>query len=103
MMIMSAQAVPYLTPEQYLEIERAAETRSEYLAGSVLRDGWFSQNHAQIVMTTGFCSTRNFGQGNALPFGRSPTFRPSAQSDHVSGCIRRMRPYQVLKAGKIPW
>jgi hypothetical protein len=32
---MSAQAPPYLTVEQYLEAELAAETRSEYLAGAV--------------------------------------------------------------------
>ncbi len=31
----STQAIPFLTPEQYLEIERAAKTRSEYLAGSM--------------------------------------------------------------------
>lgn len=30
---MSAQSRPYLTPEQYLEIERAAEFRSEYYKG----------------------------------------------------------------------
>jgi Uma2 family endonuclease len=50
---MSTQAVPYLTPEQYLEIERAAETRSEYLAGSMYAMSGASRNHSDIVVATG--------------------------------------------------
>lgn len=32
---MSSQAVHHLTPEQYLEIERTAEYKSEYLDGQM--------------------------------------------------------------------
>jgi Uma2 family endonuclease len=32
---MSTQAKPYITPEQYLEIERAAEFKSEYFQGEM--------------------------------------------------------------------
>lgn len=46
---MSTQAIPHLTPEQYLEIERAAETRSEYLAGEMYSMAGASRNHGRIV------------------------------------------------------
>ena len=49
---MSTQAMPFLTPEQYLEIERAAEIRSEYLAGSVYAMSGSSFDHASVVMAT---------------------------------------------------
>jgi Uma2 family endonuclease len=47
---MSTQAVTYLTPEQYLEIELAADFRSEYLAGAMYALAGASYNHANIVM-----------------------------------------------------
>lgn len=46
---MSTQAVPYLTLEQYLEIERAADFRSEYLAGAMYAMAGASVNHGRIV------------------------------------------------------
>lgn len=46
---MSTQAVPYLTPEKYLEIERAADFRSEYLAGAMYAMAGASRNHGRIV------------------------------------------------------
>jgi Uma2 family endonuclease len=49
MRVMSTQSVPFLTPEQYLEIERAAETRSEYLAGSMYAMSGSSFDHAYLV------------------------------------------------------
>jgi Uma2 family endonuclease len=49
---MSTQAVTFLTPEQYLEIERAAETRSEYLAGVMYDMSGSTFSHANIVMAT---------------------------------------------------
>jgi Uma2 family endonuclease len=51
---MSTQAAPFLTPEQYLEIERAAEFRSEYLGGAMYAMAGSSQNHAHLVMATSF-------------------------------------------------
>jgi Uma2 family endonuclease len=52
MRVMSTQSLPFLTPEQYLEIERAAETRSEYLAGSMYAMSGSSFDHAHIVLAT---------------------------------------------------
>jgi Uma2 family endonuclease len=49
---MSTQSLPYLTPEQYLEIERSAETRSEYLAGSMYAMAGASRNHGRLVEAT---------------------------------------------------
>ena len=45
---MSTRALPFLTPEQYLEIERAAEVRSEYIAGEIFAMSGGSLNHARI-------------------------------------------------------
>lgn len=50
---MSTQPLPCLTPEQYLEIERAAETRSEYLGGTMYGMAGASRNHSHIVMAAG--------------------------------------------------
>ena len=50
---MPTQAVPFLTPEQYLEIERAAQTRSEYLAGQMYAMAGASRNHGRIVTAVG--------------------------------------------------
>jgi Uma2 family endonuclease len=49
---MSTQLTPYLTPEQYLEIERRAEFRSEYIGGQLFAMAGGSPNHARIVRNT---------------------------------------------------
>src|ERR1022692_3628537 len=49
---MSTQQVPYLTPEQYLEIERKAEFRSEYLHGQMFAMAGGTRNHSWIVSNT---------------------------------------------------
>src|SRR6202165_5139636 len=46
---MSAQAQPRLTPEQYLQAERAAETRSEYYNSHVYAMSGGSYQHFQII------------------------------------------------------
>lgn len=46
---MATQPVPFLTPEQYLEIERAAEFRSEYLNGEMFAMSGASVRHNIIV------------------------------------------------------
>jgi len=46
---MSAQSQPRLTPEQYLEIERAAEFRSEFYNGFMYAMSGGSYKHAQII------------------------------------------------------
>ena len=52
--MMSTQVVPFLTPEQYLEIERVADTRSEYLGGAMYAMAGSSRNHAYLVMNAGY-------------------------------------------------
>jgi Uma2 family endonuclease len=46
---MSTLPTSYLTPEQYLEIEREAEFRSEYLRGQMHAMSGGTLNHARIV------------------------------------------------------
>ena len=50
---MSAQPQPRLTPEQYLQIERAAEFRHEYYAGQMYAMSGGSHPHALIIMNLG--------------------------------------------------
>jgi Uma2 family endonuclease len=50
---MSTQPVHRLTVEQYLETERAAEFRSEYLNGEVFAMAGGGRNHALIAMEVG--------------------------------------------------
>lgn len=51
--IMASSAKPFLTPEQYLKQERAAEFRSEYLAGEVFAMSGATRYHGRIVMNAG--------------------------------------------------
>jgi Uma2 family endonuclease len=50
---MDAQVKPHLTPEEYLAIERRAETRSEYLDGEMFAMTGGSRNHNLIVLNIG--------------------------------------------------
>lgn len=45
---MAAQSIPFLTPEQYLEIERKAETKSEYLRGVMRAMAGGTLTHSRI-------------------------------------------------------
>src|SRR5437667_9232598 len=57
---MSAQAQPRITAEQYLEIERAAEFRSEYYAGRMYAMSGGAYRHVVII------SALSRAIGNAL-------------------------------------
>jgi Uma2 family endonuclease len=46
---MSTQPKPYITPEQYLEIERAAEYKSEYFDGEMVAMSGGTLNHATVI------------------------------------------------------
>ena len=46
---MATIAAPYITPEEYLERERQAETKSEYLRGEVFAMAGGTLRHARIV------------------------------------------------------
>ncbi len=47
---MSSQPKTYLTPEEYLRIERAAETKSEYFDGDVFAMTGASRKHNLIAL-----------------------------------------------------
>ena len=51
---MSAQPLPRLTPEQYLEIERAAEFKSEYYCGTMYAMAGGTYVHNLIIARTIF-------------------------------------------------
>ena len=53
---MSTQPQPFLTPEQYLEIERKAEFKSEYYRGEMFAMAGGSYRHSRIIanMTVAF-------------------------------------------------
>ena len=42
---MSTQPTPYLTPEEYLKLERKAEFKSEYLQGEIFAMAGTSEPH----------------------------------------------------------
>ena len=46
---MFLQPKPYITPEQYLDIERAAEYRSEYFDGEMFAMSGGMLNHATVT------------------------------------------------------
>ena len=46
---MSAQVQPFVSPEQYLELERASEVRCEYYQGHVTAMAGGSFNHARVI------------------------------------------------------
>src|SRR5262245_39777472 len=48
-MVMSAQPLPRITPEQYLEIERAADFKSEYFGGRMYAMAGGTIAHAHIA------------------------------------------------------
>jgi len=49
---MSAAPKPYITPEQYLALERQAETKSEYFAGEIFAMAGSSPEHSLITVNT---------------------------------------------------
>lgn len=49
---MSAQRKSYVTPQEYLEMERAADYKSEYFAGEIYAMAGASPRHVMIVTNT---------------------------------------------------
>src|SRR6185295_12132847 len=50
---MSAQSIPLLTLEQYLEADRAADFKSEYFAGRMYAMAGGTYPHAAIILNVG--------------------------------------------------
>ncbi len=46
---MAALEKPFITPEQYLELERKAEFKSEYYAGQIFAMSGGSDKHSLII------------------------------------------------------
>ncbi len=51
---MTSHSRPFLTPEEYLALERAAETRSEYLDGEMIAMPGAGLNHNRITVNLAF-------------------------------------------------
>lgn len=51
---MIAQTKPKITPQEYLELERQAETKSEYFAGEVFAMAGASERHNVISVNTAY-------------------------------------------------
>ena len=66
---MSAHAIPRLSPEEYLKIEREAETKSEYDNGVMFAMSGGSPAHAWIVMRLGAAITRLLGDNRCRVAG----------------------------------
>jgi Uma2 family endonuclease len=49
---MSTKPIAYLTPEQYLELDRKSEFRSEYINGEMFAMSGGTRNHARIALNT---------------------------------------------------
>ena len=49
---MSVQLKPFLSPQEYLAMERQAETKSEYYAGEVFAMAGASRRHVRIMVNT---------------------------------------------------
>jgi len=50
---MSSAPMPHYTPEQYLEMDRKADHRSEYVAGEILAMAGASREHNRITLNIG--------------------------------------------------
>jgi len=81
---MSAQSVPYLTPEEYLEIEEQAEYKSEYFQGQMWPLGGEPYGMAggrpehNIVAGNCFGELRSALKGKCLAFPSDQRIRASA-------------------------
>jgi hypothetical protein len=55
---LSTQALPFLTPEQYLEIERKAERKSEYWNGEMFAMAGATEPHNLVASNTASLAPR---------------------------------------------
>src|SRR3954451_16423043 len=58
---MVAQSKPYYTPQEYLALERAAEYKSEYLAGEIFAMSGASEAHNIITLNIAAQLLAQFG------------------------------------------
>lgn len=60
---MTVHTKPFLTPAEYLALERAAETRSEYLDGEMIAMTGTSRNHNRIAINLGAALHQQLREG----------------------------------------
>jgi len=65
---MSALSQPRYTPEQYLEIDRKADLRSEYVNGEILAMAGASREHNRITINIGTSLLIQLRGGSCEPF-----------------------------------
>ena len=65
---MSALSQPRYTPEQYLEMDRKAEGRSEYVAGEIMAMAGASREHNRITINIGTSLLTQTRGGSCEPF-----------------------------------
>src|ERR1017187_8229830 len=68
---MATPAIPYFTPEQYLEFDRRSDTDNEYISGEILPVEGGTPSHSRITanttiaigkrLSTGSCSVYSSG------------------------------------------
>ena len=88
---MSALAQTRYTPEQYLEIDRKAEHRSEYVNGEILAMAGASRVHNRITLNIGAALTAQLRGSPCEPFTsdlrvKSPATGSFFFPDVVAGC-----------------
>ena len=74
---MSTQAKVPLTPEQYLELERKAEYKSEYFAGEIFAMAGASRTHNLLAMHAGTLIDTQFRGRNCEVYGSDMRVRVS--------------------------
>src|SRR4026209_1602245 len=65
---MSALPKPYYTPEQYLELDRAAQYKSEYVQGEIFAMAGASEEHNMISINTILALGPQLRRGPCRPF-----------------------------------
>jgi Uma2 family endonuclease len=58
----------FITPEEYLELERKAETKSEYYNGEMFAMSGASAEHSRLTVRIGALLDRHLTGGHCVPF-----------------------------------
>lgn len=88
---MSALEKPFYTPEQYLEIDRKAERRSEYVSGEIIAMAGASREHNRMTLNIGSSLLAQLRGKSCEPFLTDLRVKGSGTkayffSDIVVGC-----------------
>ena len=81
---MSSQPTIFLTPDEYLELERKAERKSEYFQGEMFAMAGASPRHVEIVMNLGFALRRQVTGGPCRVYSSDLRLRVSPAGLYTS-------------------